>query len=220
MKRKHAEGWSRRAWLARTAAGAVGTMTELRATAQQPPASEAKAGPPPPLGTRLEVPAVPMLDGNVFDPASVEGRVLVVYWWASWCPFCALQSPLMDQLWREQRGRGLQMLGLSIDKKIEDARAYMAKRGYVFPSGFVTPEVERALPKPKGLPITFVRGRDGRLLSRGPQRRHRAHRAGSRPRQPGAPAPAFSMLALHAVMVPRKAATRRPAVMPGRPAAA
>ncbi|MDH4053340.1 MAG: TlpA family protein disulfide reductase [Rubrivivax sp.] len=155
--------WSRRAWLARAAA-AAGTLTALAASAQQPPAGEAKAGPPPPLGTRIVLPAVPMLDGSVFDPSSAEGRVLVIYWWASWCPFCALQSPLMDQLWREQRARGLQMLGLSIDKKVENAQGYMAKRGYTFPSGLVTPEVERTLPKPKGLPVTFVRGRDGRLL--------------------------------------------------------
>jgi thiol-disulfide isomerase/thioredoxin len=153
---------SRRAWLA--AAAAAGGVSAFSAWAQQPPAGEAKARPLPPLDTRIELPVVPMLNGQVFDPARAQGQVLVLYWWASWCPFCAVQSPMMDQLWRAQRGRGLQMLGLSIDKKIEDAEAYMAKRGYVFPSGFVTPEVARALPKPKGLPITYVIGRDGRLL--------------------------------------------------------
>lgn len=133
------------------------------ALAQQPPASEAKAPPPPPVGTPLALPEVPMLDGSRFRPADAEGQVLVLYWWASWCPFCAVQSPLMDKLWRAQASRGLMMLGLSIDKKPEDARAYLAKRGYAFPSGFVTPEVARALPKPKGLPVTIVRGRDGRV---------------------------------------------------------
>ena len=136
----------------------------IGAAAQQPPASEAKALPPPPVGTPLALPEVPMLDGSVFLPASAEGQVLVLYWWASWCPFCALQSPLMDKLWREQRGRGLRMLGLSIDKKPEDAVAYLGKRGYAFPSGWVTPPVAQALPKPKGLPVTIVRGRDGRVL--------------------------------------------------------
>ena len=105
-----------------------------------------------------------MLDGSIFHPAAAEGQVLVLYWWASWCPFCAVQSPLMDQLWREQRGRGLRMLGLSIDKKPEDAVDYLARRGYGFPSGWVTPAVARALPKPKGLPVAMVRGRDGRVL--------------------------------------------------------
>ena len=129
-----------------------------------PPSGEAKVPPLPPLGTPLALPEVPMLDGSIFHPAAAEGQVLVLYWWASWCPFCAVQSPLMDQLWREQRGRGLRMLGLSIDKKPEDAVDYLARRGYGFPSGWVTPAVARALPKPKGLPVTMVRGRDGRVL--------------------------------------------------------
>jgi thiol-disulfide isomerase/thioredoxin len=131
--------------------------------AQQAPAGEEKAGPPPALGTRIELPEVPMLDGSTFRPEQAQGQVLVIYWWASWCPFCAVQSPLMDKLWREQGPRGLRMLALSIDKKAEDAIAYRTKRGYTFPSGLVTPAVAQALPKPKGLPVTYVRGRDGRL---------------------------------------------------------
>ncbi len=137
------------------------------AVAQAVPAREAGGAgdkrdvPLPAVGTPLALPEVPMLDGSRFLPASADGQVLVLYWWASWCPFCALQSPLMDRLWRAQAPRGLRMLGLSIDKTPEDALAYIAKRGHAFPSGFVTPGVARALPKPKGLPITIVRGRDG-----------------------------------------------------------
>lgn len=123
-----------------------------------------KAAPLPKKGTPLALAEVPMLDGSTFRPAHADGHVLVIYWWASWCPFCALQSPSMDKLWREQRGRGLKMLGLSIDRKPEDASAYLARRGYVFPSGHVTPAVAQALPKPKGLPVTLVRGRDGKVL--------------------------------------------------------
>lgn len=144
---------------------AVTTVQALPSSrAQQPAAGEEKAGPLPPLGTRLDLPEVPMLDGSTFRPDQAQGQALVLYWWASWCPFCAVQSPLMDKLWREQRGHGLHLLGLSIDKKPEDAVAYLARRGYGFPSGWVTPAVARALPKPKGLPVTMVRGRDGRVL--------------------------------------------------------
>ena len=72
----------------------------------------------------------------------------MLYWWASWCPFCAVQSPLMNQLYLAQRARGLQFWGLSIDRKPEDATGYLAKRGYGFPSGLVTPAFARVLPKP------------------------------------------------------------------------
>lgn len=129
-----------------------------------PAAMEAKAPPMPAPGTLLHLPQVALFDGTVFRPAQAEGQVLVIYWWASDCPFCALQSPEMQKLWLSQRQRGLQMLTLSIDRKREDAVSYLRKKGYTFPAGFVTPEVQRLLPKPKGLPITLVRGRDGKLL--------------------------------------------------------
>jgi hypothetical protein len=56
------------------------------------------------------------------------------------------------------------LLALSIDKEAQAARDYLAKRGYTFPAAWVTPAVQAALPKPRGLPVTIVRGRDGRVL--------------------------------------------------------
>jgi hypothetical protein len=127
-------------------------------------AEEAKAPPLPALGSELVVPALRLLDGSSFDPAATRGQALLVYWWSSTCPFCALQSPSMDKLWRSQQGRGLQMLALSIDKKPEDAAAYLKAKGYSFPAGWASPEWRKAFPKPRGLPITLLRGRDGKLL--------------------------------------------------------
>ena len=160
-------GSTRRRLLERTAAiaGIVGLAVAGGWTqAQSMPASEANTPPLPSPGSRLRLPEVTLLDGRVFKPAQANAQVLVVYWWASWCPFCALQSPAMEKLWREQRARGLQMLALSIDKKREDATTYLNKKGYTFPVGMVTPEVARIMPKPRGLPVTLVRGRDGRVL--------------------------------------------------------
>ena len=56
------------------------------------------------------------------------------------------------------------MLALSVDKQPADAAAYLKKKGYTFPSAWVTPDVHLAFPKPKGLPITLVLGRDGKVL--------------------------------------------------------
>ena len=127
-------------------------------------AQEAKAPPLPAPGTPFELPAVELLDGRRFEPASAAGRILLLYWWASWCPFCALTSPHVDELWRAQRQRGLQMLSLSIDMRPDDARAYLQRRGYDWPTGWIGGASQRMLVKPKGLPVTLVRGRDGRVL--------------------------------------------------------
>ena len=116
----------------------------------------------PSPGSRVVLPPLRLLDGTSWQ-ASGTG-VVVVYWWASTCPFCAQQSPEMDKLWREHRARGLQLIGLSVDKRAEDAQAYLQRRAYRWPCAWVSAEVHHALPKPRGLPVTLVLDRSGQVL--------------------------------------------------------
>jgi thiol-disulfide isomerase/thioredoxin len=120
--------------------------------------------PLPALGGPLALTAVPLLDGSTFRPEQAQGQLLVVYWWASWCPFCSEQSPALESLWRAGRARGLQVLALSIDQRRDDAAAYLQKKGYTFPAGMLTPAVAKVLPKPQGLPVTVARARDGKVV--------------------------------------------------------
>jgi hypothetical protein len=129
-----------------------------------PAAREAAALPLPSIGSALTLPEVSLFDGSVFKPQQAKGHVTVIYWWSSTCPFCAQQSPEIEKLWRTQKARGLNMLGLSVDQKPAEAMAYLQKKGYTFPSGWVTPEIHNILSKPRGLPVTIVLGRDGRVL--------------------------------------------------------
>ena len=69
----------------------------------------------------------------------------------------------MQKLWQAQQGRNLQMLTLSIDKKPGDAEAYLRKKGYSFPAAWLSPELLKVYRKPEGLPVTVVRGKDGRV---------------------------------------------------------
>lgn len=155
----------RRRWMAGVAAGALATL--VRTASAQPvsvAAEEAQAPALPALGSRLAVPRIQRLDGALFDPEQVKGKPLLVYWWSSTCPFCALQSPHMNQLWLSQKDKGLQMLALSIDRKPEDATDHLLKKGYSFPAAWASPAWRKAFPKPRGLPITLLAGTDGRLL--------------------------------------------------------
>jgi thiol-disulfide isomerase/thioredoxin len=145
--------------------GALGALA-LRVAAQTPRSSERGTGALPANGQPWPLPdEVQLLGGGVLRPVHDRSKVLVLYWWASWCPFCALQSPLLDAFWVKHRNSGLQMLGLSIDKRREDASAYLQAKGFSFASTWVTPEIERAMPRPRWLPVTVVLGRDGRVLT-------------------------------------------------------
>jgi thiol-disulfide isomerase/thioredoxin len=126
--------------------------------------------PLPKLGSVLKLPDVKLLNGEVWSPQNQPTKALVVYWWASWCPFCAVQSPHIEALWRAQKANGLQVLALSIDKQEAAATAYMKSKGYSFPAGMLTGDVAKMLPKPKGLPVVVVlkidnnKGREGKVV--------------------------------------------------------
>jgi thiol-disulfide isomerase/thioredoxin len=117
----------------------------------------------PAPGRRLALPDLPLIEGGVFRAAQAEGQVVVVYWWASWCPFCAEMSPSIEKLWRTQRDRGLTVLGISIDRTLDAPREYRRRRGYTFPSAWYTVQVEPVLPNPGTVPVLWVRDRAGRL---------------------------------------------------------
>lgn len=127
-------------------------------------AAEAAAPPLPALGDRLQVPAIDLLGGGRYDPAQRSGKSLLIYWWASTCPFCALQSPHMQTLWREHGAR-FQFLGLSIDRTPQAAQQYLQSRGYSFPTAWASREWRAQFPKPRGLPITLVLDPAGTVLA-------------------------------------------------------
>ena len=132
--------------------GGLGSGVQAQTASEA--ALEARAPALPAIGSVLQVPDIALLDGTAFRAPTQQP--LLVYWWSSTCPFCALQSPSMQALWQSQRQRGLKMVALSIDKSAEDARAYLLKRGYTFPAAWASPPWRSQFPKPKGLPITLL----------------------------------------------------------------
>jgi thiol-disulfide isomerase/thioredoxin len=116
-----------------------------------------------PLGTRIDIPDVVLLDGTRVAASYWRGKVVVVELWASWCPFCARQNPLLDRLHRQHAAQGLEVLGLSIDRKPDDAVKYLREHGYVFRAALFDARWQAAIGRPKQIPAVWVIGRDGRL---------------------------------------------------------
>lgn len=96
------------------------------------------------------------------------GGVLVLYWWASWCPVCVKQSPLMQALHQAQSGTDLRVLGVSVDKNMAAAQTHLDKNGYSFPSVLwasgALPDVVPPAWVPKAVPTVWVYDRGQRLV--------------------------------------------------------
>ena len=119
--------------------------------------------PTPAIGTLIDTPRTTLIDGTVIEANAFRGKLLLVQLWASWCPFCRKQNPLLDKLWRSRRSDGVELLGLSIDEKPDVLKRYVAEHGYRFPVARLDAAWWAAIGRPKGLPILWVIDRESRL---------------------------------------------------------
>ena len=72
--------------------------------------------------------ALTTLDGKpVHDLQELKGKVVYVDFWASWCPPCVKSFPFLNQLDHELKDKGLQIIGINLDEKVNDAQNFLAK---------------------------------------------------------------------------------------------
>lgn len=62
-----------------------------------------------------------------YDLQQFKGKVIYVDFWASWCGPCAKSFPFMNQLNKDLKDKGLQILAINLDEKLEDAQEFLTK---------------------------------------------------------------------------------------------
>jgi len=100
---------------------------------------------------------------------SLRGAPLLLNFWATWCPPCVKEMPLLDGFYRQHQGAGWRVLGLAIDSPTP-VREFLAKRPVGFPiglAGLAGTDLSRTLGNVNGsLPFTVVVGREGKVIDR------------------------------------------------------
>jgi len=106
---------------------------------------------------------VPLVDGRTLRASELNGRPVVVEFWASWCPFCAKQNPYIEKLHREASD-GLRVLTFTIDKTEQAAREYLMRHGYTFPAAMAGAQSDAWFGQRRGLPVVHVVDARGRIV--------------------------------------------------------
>jgi cytochrome c biogenesis protein CcmG/thiol:disulfide interchange protein DsbE len=102
--------------------------------------------------------------GGELELSSLRGDAVVLNAWASWCIPCKEEAPYLEQLWRDNRSRGVVVVGLNAKDLRSDARRFVDRFDLTFPvirdgSGDTIREYGVT-----GFPETFVLDREGRVV--------------------------------------------------------
>ncbi|HEY0664121.1 MAG TPA: TlpA disulfide reductase family protein [Thiobacillaceae bacterium] len=109
---------------------------------------------------------VTLTDGRVLTSESLRGKVVLVNFWATWCPYCRKEKPVIDDFWRDYRGRGFEVVSISVDDPSDKIAAWMADKDYAFMAAPTNASVAAAFGHVESLPTSFVVDAEGRIRHR------------------------------------------------------
>ncbi len=107
------------------------------------------------------------LNGVEVTSEQFKGKVLVVDFWATWCPPCREEIPGYIELTKKYGGQGVVILGVSLDQAgPEVVKAFAAKSGINYPLVMGDDKVVAAFGGVEGIPTTFLIDRAGQIRDR------------------------------------------------------
>jgi thiol-disulfide isomerase/thioredoxin len=107
------------------------------------------------------------LDGNLISSAALRGKVVIVNFWATWCPPCREEIPELVDLQTRYKDQ-LQIIGVSVDEDVpaRGVKQFTEKFSINFPVVMASPALMREYEGASALPTNFVINRDGRVVQK------------------------------------------------------
>jgi peroxiredoxin len=115
------------------------------------------------VGQPVPWPTVRLLDGRRVDADAVQGRAVVVVFFATDCGYCQRHNQRLDQLVRASGALPLTVIAAALDRDPAPVEAYLARHGYTFPATMDAAALRSVLTARRSYPMTCVIDRQGVL---------------------------------------------------------
>jgi peroxiredoxin len=113
------------------------------------------------------------LNGGTWSLKGLRGKVVLVNFWATWCPPCRKEMPDLEALYKEFKAQGLVILAIS-DEDASKVKSFLKEKGYTYPVLLDAGRKVNEQFRIEGIPKSFVYDRNGRLAAQSIDMRTRA----------------------------------------------
>lgn len=107
------------------------------------------------------------LQGNKISVSSLKGKVIVLNFWASWCPPCRAEIPDFVKIYQKYKDKGLVIIGVAVSSKIDDVKEIVKKYNISYPVAVDDGSAEKAYGPITAVPTTFIIDTQGNLIPGG-----------------------------------------------------
>ncbi len=108
-----------------------------------------------------------LIDGESFLLASAKGQVVIINFWAAWCPPCRQEMPAFEHYYQQHKNQGLRLIAVSLDEPADDAKVREVMKAYGFDAAFERETQYKGYGRIWRLPLTFIIDRKGILRKDG-----------------------------------------------------
>jgi peroxiredoxin len=105
------------------------------------------------------------LAGKSVSLADFRGKVVVLDFWATWCPPCKREIPDFIDLQKEYGSQGVQIVGIALDEP-DKVKAFAAQNGMNYPVLIGSNEVAMKYGGIEGIPTTFIIDKSGKIVNK------------------------------------------------------
>jgi len=107
------------------------------------------------------------LEGGNLKSEELKGKVVVVDFWASWCAPCKVEIPQYNKLVGTMAGKDFKMIGYAVQSgELDEVQKSARELGIQYQVVMGTDPVTEAFGNYRGLPTTFVIGKDGKIYKK------------------------------------------------------
>jgi len=104
------------------------------------------------------------IHGRYIHLSDYRGKVVLINFWATWCPPCRKEIPDLIRLQREYRSRGLLVIGVTYPpQKLAEVRRFVRRAKVNYPVGLGTKGTTLLFTQSESLPLTIVISRNGTI---------------------------------------------------------
>lgn len=105
-----------------------------------------------------------LIGGGSIDSRDLRGRVVMLDFWASWCPPCREEAPVLAQVYGEYHDRGVEFVGVNLWDNAGDADVFVQQQGHEYPNGVDEGGRIAISYGVRGIPEKFFIDREGRIV--------------------------------------------------------